>query len=235
MGSLCQGYFLRRALTIVMDNYLKCTEIIDCDTKSIEEKAQALTEGLGTDREKAVALFYFVRDEIKHIAYAPSQLLEDYKASSTLERGHGFCQHKAALLVALSRAAGIPARLGFVDVRDHLLSEKFRKMIGGDNLLIQHGYAELHIDGKWVHASPAYDLETCRRNGFVPVEFDGVNDAKDSPYNRDGKPHIEHVKDHGHYADFPWDDIVNYRKEWVARIGREWTEYTENVGKHSVE
>ena len=235
MGSLCQGYFLRRALTIVMDNYLKCTETIDCDTRSIREKARALTEGLRTDREKAVALFYFVRDEIKHNPYAPGLLLEDYKASTTLERGNGYCQQKAVLLVALSRAAGIPARLGFVDVRDHLLSYKFRKMIGGGNLLIQHGYAELHIDGKWVHASPAYDLETCRRNGFVPVEFDGVNDAKDSPYNRDGKPHIEHVKDHGHYVDFPWDDIVNYRKEWVARIGREWTEFTESVVKHSVE
>jgi transglutaminase-like putative cysteine protease len=218
-----------------MDNYLKCTEIIDCDTKSIREKARALTEGLGTDREKAVALYYFVRDEVKHNPYAPSQLLEDYKASSTLERGHGFCQHKAALLVALSRAAGIPARLGFVDVRDHLLSEKFRKMIGGDNLLIQHGYAELYIDGKWVHASPAYDLETCQKAGFMPVDFDGVNDAKDSAYNREGKPHIEHVKDHGHFDNFPFDFIRRYQQEWVARIGREWTEFTDNVARHTVE
>ncbi|GAF86460.1 unnamed protein product, partial [marine sediment metagenome] len=101
-----------------MEKYLKCTEVIDWDTKSIKEKAQALTEGLETARVKAVALYYFVRDEIKQNPYAPCQLLEDYKASSTLERGHGFCQHKAVLLVALARAAGIPARLGFVDVRD---------------------------------------------------------------------------------------------------------------------
>jgi hypothetical protein len=218
-----------------MDKYLMCTEVIDCDASSVKEKARVLTEGLETEREKAIALFYFVRDEIKHDPYAPGLLLEDYKASITLERGNGFCQQKALLLVALSRAAGIPARVGFVDVRDHLLSYKFRKMIGGGNLLIQHGYAELYIDGKWVHASPAYDLECCQRNRFVPVEFDGINDAKDSPYNRDGRPHIEHVKDHGHYEDFPWDDIVSYRKEWVAQMGRGWDEFTENVVKHPVE
>jgi transglutaminase-like putative cysteine protease len=214
--------------------YLKSTNFIDCDTESIKEKARLVTEGLKSDREKAVALYYFVRDQIKHNPYAPCQLPEDYKASSTLERGHGFCQHKATLLVALARAVGIPARVGFVDVRDHLLSEKFRKMVGGDNLLIQHGYAELYIGGKWVHASPAYDLETCEKAGFIPVDFDGVNDAKDSAYNREEKPHIEHTKDHGHFDDFPFDYIRKYQQEWVARIGREWNEYIDNVRKHEV-
>ena len=217
-----------------MEKYLKCTEVIDCDSQSIKEKAQSLTQGLQSCGEKAVALYYFVRDEVKHNPYAPTWLLEDYKASTTLERGNGFCQHKATLLVALARASGIPARLGFVDVRDHLLSDKFRKMIGGDNLLIQHGYAELYLEGKWIHASPAYDLKTCQKAGFVPVEFDGVNDARDSAYNREGKRHIEHVKEHGHFDDFPFDYIREYQREWVARIGREWNEFKDNVKRHEV-
>jgi transglutaminase-like putative cysteine protease len=216
------------------EDYLRCTEFMDCDSASVSLKAQALTQGLETDRDRAVALYYFVRDEIKHNPYAPCQFLEDYKASSTLERGHGFCQHKAVLLVALARAVGIPARLGLVDVRDHLLSEKFRSMIGGDNLLIQHGYAELYVGGRWVHVSPAYDLETCRKAGFVPVEFDGVNDAKDSALDREGRPHLEHVKDHGRFDDFPFDYVREYQREWVARIGREWDEFTENVKDHEV-
>ena len=217
-----------------MEQYLKSTEVIDCASEVVAERARAVTAGLETVREKAVALFYFVRDGIGHNPYAPGRDLEDYKASAILRRGSGHCQHKAVVLVALCRAAGIPARLGYVDVRDHLLSEKFRMMIGGDNLLIQHGYAEIYVDGKWVHASPAYDLETCRRSGFVPVEFDGVNDARDSAYDSEGRRHIEHVKDHGHHADFPWDYIVSYRKEWVARIGREWAEFSANVASHEV-
>ena len=218
-----------------MEKYLRFTELIDFDTESVRNKVHELTAGLQTEKEKAVALYYFVRDEIKHNPYAPSYERENYRAGLILERGNGFCQHKALLLVALARAVGIPARPGYVDVRDHLLSDKFRKMIGGDNLLIQHGYAELYLGGKWVHVSPAYDLETCQKAGFVPVEFDGVNDAKDSAYDREGSPHIEHVKDHGHFDDFPFDYIREYQREWVARIGRGWTEFIENVQDHVVE
>jgi transglutaminase-like putative cysteine protease len=219
-----------------MEKYLKPTAVIDWDTESVKKKARALTKGLKTDREKAIALYYFVRDEIKHNPYAEGLRPEDYKASVVLGRGYGSCQHKAILLVALARAAGIPAHLGYVDVRDHLLSPKFRAIIGAGNLLPQHGYAELYLDGKWVHASPAYDMEVCRKNGFIPVEFDGVNDAKDSAFNQAGKPHIQHVKDHGTYEDFPWDFILSYRQEWVASIGQDWNEYRDNFfAKHTKE
>ena len=214
---------------------MRPTAVIDWDTGAVKQKAQELTRGLKSDREKAVALFYFVRDSIKHNPYAEGSSPEDFKASVILQRGYGYCQHKALLLVALARAAGIPARPGYADVRDHLLSRKFRDMIGGDNLLIQHGYAELYIDGKWVHASPAYDLGTCNKMGFVPVEFDGIHDARDSAYNQRGKPHIEYVTDHGTYDDFPFDYIRKYQQEWVASIGREWGEYTDNVARHKKE
>jgi transglutaminase-like putative cysteine protease len=218
-----------------MDRYLKPTKFIDWDNEAVKQKAQELTKGKKTDREKAIALYYFVRDKIKHNPYAPGAVPEDYKASLILQRGNGYCQHKALLLVALARAAGIPARPGYADFRDHQLSPKFRAMIGGDNLLIQHGYAELYIDGKWVHASPSYGLDTCKKGGFVPVEFDGINDARDSSYNIKGEPHMQLAKDHGTYEDFPWDFILSYRQEWVLSIGREWGEYTDNVAKHKKE
>lgn len=210
-----------------MERYLKCTEIIDYDTEAIKGKAHELTEGLQADKEKAIALYYFVRDGIKHNAYAPLYDPDRYKASAILQTGNGFCQQKAILLVALARVAGIPARLGFVNVRDHLLSDTFRAMIGGINILPFHGYAELYIDGKWIHASPAYDIDICRRKRFVPVEFDGINDAKDSPYDLDGNPHMEHLKYHGPYEDFPWDEILNYYTEWAGTLGREWSEFQE--------
>jgi len=187
-----------------MEVYLRCTEIIDCDTGVVKDKAQELTSGLQVDKDKAIALYYFVRDEIKHNAYAPLHDPGRYKASATLHDGNGFCQQKAILLVALARAIGIPARVGLIDVRDHLISDRFREMIGGINI---------------------YDIEICRRKRFVPVEFDGVNDAKDSPYDLDGRPHVEHIKYHGPYEDFPWDDILKYYMEWSVLLGREWGEF----------
>ena len=97
------------------ETYLRSTATIDSDSEPVRRQARALTEGLDSDRDKAVALFYYVRDQIRHNPYAPGLVLEDYRASAILERGNGYCQHKAILLVALCRAAEIPARLGFVD------------------------------------------------------------------------------------------------------------------------
>ncbi len=202
-----------------MEEYLRCTETIDCDAHPIREKARELTYGLTTDEEKAISLYYFVRDQVKHNPYAPVFMPDRYKASTTLQEGNGSCQQKSVLLAALARAVGIPSRIGFVDIYDHLISDRFREMAGGTNLLSLHGYAELFINGKWVHASPAYDIAACRKHRFVPVEFDGVNDAKDSAYDQDGRQHIEHAKDHGTFADFPLDWIREYTRQFVASLG----------------
>jgi len=202
-----------------MKKYLKCTEIIDCDTKSIKEKAAALTRGLKTDREKAIALFYFVRDTIKYNPYDSADRYEYSIASATLKRGYGLCFQKAAVLVAMCRAVGIPARFGFADIRNHLLSARFLDMMCGSNILVYHGFAELYIDGKWVIATPAYDLGLCQENGFIPAEFDGEHDAKLNACNIEGKPHVEYIKYHGSYDDLPWEEIYNAGAQHVASLG----------------
>ena len=202
-----------------MDECLRPTETIDCDSPSIRSKAEALTEGLEGDREKAVALFYFVRDGIRFNPYSLGHLLEHNRASAVLERGHGFCYQKAIVLAALARAVGIPARLGFADIRNHQLSEEFLARMFGSDLQIYHGYAELYLDGRWVMATPAYDLDMCDKNGFIPVEFDGESDAKFHRYSRDGRLHIEYVVQHGHYDDLPWEEILEARNALVARLG----------------
>ncbi len=151
-----------------MNEYLSPTEVIDCDEPSVRDWALEITRGLQTPKEKAIAIFYAVRDGVRHNPYAPALTMEDHKASVTLARGSGQCQHKSALLVALCRAVGIPARVGYVDVRDHQLSDRFRSMIGGDNLLIQHGYAEVYIDGRWLHVSPPTGARPVRRAASSP-------------------------------------------------------------------
>ncbi|UCC60610.1 MAG: transglutaminase domain-containing protein [Dehalococcoidia bacterium] len=202
-----------------MEEYLRCSEIIDCYTESIRTRAQALTEGLESAQDKAVALFYFVRDQIKFNSYAEGENLDYNKASVILEKGNGFCYQKAIVLVAMARATGIPARLGFADIRNHLLSEKFREKMFGSNILVYHGWAELYIDGKWVRATPAYDIEMCLENSFIPVDFDGVNDARLHSHTEDGRMHIEYIREHGHYDDLPWAEILNAHGELLAELG----------------
>ena len=124
---------------------------------------------------------------------------------------------KAALLVALARAIGVPARLGFAEIRNHIVPEKLKRWFGGD-VFPWHGYAELYIDGRWVKATPAFDLKMCQKNRLVPVEFDGRNDAPFPSHNLDGKPHIEYLLQRGHYADVPVEEI---RKATIEIFGVE--------------
>ena len=189
-----------------MEEYLRPTEDIDCENPKIKETASDITRGIEGEMERGKAIFYFVRDEIKYDYYAP---LLPLRASATLERRRGFCIQKAVLLVALARAAGIPARLGFAKIRNHLLPERILKLQKGIDILTPHGFAELYIKGVWVKATPAFDLETCRKWNFIPVEFDGRNDALLHSRSREGRRHIEYLHFYGSFADVPHEMIID--------------------------
>jgi transglutaminase-like putative cysteine protease len=191
-----------------LERYLRPTPNIDCDNSAIVEKARDLTRAKQETRETAASLFYFVRDAIKYNAYRFILAPGYFQASKTLRRGDGFCIQKAVLLVALARAAGIPARLLFADVRNHLAPQKIVDY-QGTNLFTTHGYCELYIDGKWVKATPAFDLKTCQENRIIPVEFNGSHDSILHSHNQDGKLHIEYVKMRGHYDDVPLQELID--------------------------
>lgn len=192
--------------------YLRPTSTIDCDSESIKRKAELLTKSQQEVTGKAKNLFYFVRDEIKYNLYVPSDLREYYRASRTLGAGEGFCVQKAVLLLALVRAVDIPARLHLAAIRNHLIPDKLKELLG-TNQFPAHGYTELYIEGKWVKATPTFDLKTCQKNRIIPVEFDGKHDALLHSHNQDRELHIEYVEDHGYYDDLPFEKIISLRKQ----------------------
>ena len=196
-----------------MERYLEPTFTFDADSEAIQEKAQELTGGLEDAVGKAKALFYFVRDEISYNLYVKKHMPEHFRASNTLTRGKGYCVQKAVLLVALARAAGIPTRLGCAKIRNHLVPPKVLEILKS-NIFPWHGYAELYLDGKWVKATPAFDLTMCQEHRLIPVEFDGLSDARFHPHNQDGSPHIEYLLDRGPFDDVPLDEI---RKALIER------------------
>jgi len=208
------GGVMKKAVTS-REDYLKPTATIDCDNQLIKGKAWNLTKGANDTPAKARSLFYWVRDEIKYNPLVPLEIFESYRASETLKRREGFCVEKAAVLAAFARAAGIPARLHFADIRNHLVSSRLLKLMG-TNLFSYHGYTELYIADKWIKATPAFDLKMCQEHRIIPVEFDGQHHALLHSHNYDGKLQIEYVKDHGHRIDVPVEEIL---AAWMQHYG----------------
>ncbi|MDY7037726.1 MAG: transglutaminase family protein [Thermodesulfobacteriota bacterium] len=189
------------------EQYLRSTYSIDCEDKEIRKKVVELTGDENSKVARAKRLFYFVRDEIKYNPYLFTDVPDAYRASKVLEVGEGFCIQKAVLLAALARTAGIPSRLRFADIRNNILPDIFAEL-DLNTSLIHHGYDELYIEGKWIKATPAFDLWMCEANHIIPVEFDGIHNGTFHSHNRDGQLHIEYIQDHGHYDDLPFDKMM---------------------------
>ena len=155
-----------------------------------------------TDRERISRLFTAVRDEIRYDPYQLSHEPQAYVASNVIAAGAAFCIPKAVVLTAAARSLGIPARLGFSDVKNHLQSPKLAERMGTD-VFVFHGYSELYVHGAWRKATPAFNAELCERFGVPPLTFDGSADALLHPFAPDGSAYMEYIRDRGVYADLP--------------------------------
>lgn len=184
------------------------SKFVDSDDPAIVEYAEKVCAEAGatTDREKAVALFYAVRDGWRYDPYNVSYDAPDFRASAILASESNWCVPKSVLLTALCRAAGIPSALGFADVKNHLQSEKLLEQMGTD-LFVYHGYSLMWIDGAWRKASSAFNKELCERFGTKVLEFNGIDDALMHPFDEAGNRHMEYVNYRGDYVDLPLDDI----------------------------
>jgi len=215
--------------------YLEPTSIIDSDNKDIIHFAiDTIGDSSADEIDKAVKLYYAVRDGIWYDPYSPFYLPEHYRASNILKRKRGFCVPKASLLCALARAVGIPARVGFADVRNHLATKQLLERMGSD-LFVYHGFAHLCLKGKWVIATPAFNAELCKKHNVAPLEFNGREDSIFQAYNLEQKEFMEYVTYHGVFADIPVKEIVSacekaYGKHRVQR----WIEKLERSGGKSL-
>ncbi len=189
------------------EQYLRPTPTVESDHPAVVAFAEK-AKGHSTDpREQAVALYYAVRDGFRYNPYALDLSPKGISASHVLETGQGWCVTKAVLLAAACRAIGIPARLGFADVRNHLSTERMRKTMQTD-LFYWHGYTDILLNGKWLKATPAFNVELCEKFRLKPLEFDGTEDSIYHPFDLEGRRHMEYVNFRGEYADVPIADII---------------------------
>ncbi len=192
--------------------FLHSAEFIDSDSDNIRNFVEETVLPSHSHLDMAIALYYQVRDGIRYTPYLDFGDPEIYRASSVLRNGYGFCISKASLLAACGRIAGIPSRLGFADVNNHLNTPRLREMNGGD-LMRWHAFTEFYLHGTWVKSTPAFNLELCTRFRVKPLEFNGREDSIFHPFDDDQRKHMEYVHERGSFADVPFAAITaTYRK-----------------------
>ena len=186
--------------------FLASGEHVDAHHPEVASFAKAQTQAARGEREAAVSLYYAVRDGIRYDAYLAGSTPEALRASDVLRVKRGWCVSKAVLLAACCRAVGIGARLGFADVCNHLSTARMREFMGTD-VFYYHGYTQLRVEGRWVKATPAFNIELCEKMGLLPLEFDGQSDSLYHPFDREGRQHMEYIRDHGVFDTVPIDDM----------------------------
>jgi transglutaminase-like putative cysteine protease len=180
---------------------------VDSAHPAVARFAQQAKGAAGSPRAQAVALYYAVRDGFRYNPYDIVLTPAGLSASRVLETGQGWCVTKAVLLAAACRAAGIPARMGYADVRNHLSTERMRRSMQTD-VFYWHGYTAILLDGQWLKATPAFNIELCEKFRLRPLDFDGTADSIYHPFDLEGRRHMEYLNFRGEFADVPVDDII---------------------------
>jgi transglutaminase-like putative cysteine protease len=209
-----------------LPEFLASSAFVDSDSSEVRAFVARSLEGAKNlpATARAIRLFDAVRDRIRYDPFNVGTAEDDYRASRIAGRPANYCVPKAILLTAALRAAGIPAAVGFADVRNHLNSPKLAELMGTD-LFIYHGYVALWLDGRMFKVTPAFNTELCERFGVKQLIFDGQSDALFHEFDTNSQRHMEYVNDRGWFADPPIPQLLRdfrtiYPKLWEASRSR---------------
>lgn len=198
-------------------DYTASTYYFDYETDEIQNIIGEFNIDSLTSKEKAKQLYLKIRDGWRYDPYHITITKEGFKASKTAKKNSGHCLDKSILLIACLRGLGIPARIHLAKVKNHIgverLIEKF-----GTNELTPHGMINVYINGKWLKASPAFNISLCRKCNVAPLEFNGEQDSVFQEYNNEGAEFMKYLEDYGHFMDVPYDFIINNIKEHYSEI-----------------
>lgn len=200
-----------------MQEFLQPTEFLNFDDANVREFAVRNSAGAESDKEKAIKLYYAVRDGFQYNPNILDLRREGLRASDLLKRNRGYCVEKAVLLAATARAVNVPSRLSFYIVRNHIATDKLEKMLR-KNYLVFHGAAELFLDGRWLKTTPAFNRQLCKCLRVEPLEFDGSAESIFQEFDKSGNVFMEYLHDYGAFADLPYELYLDELKKHYPHI-----------------
>lgn len=169
-------------MNVNLKDFLLETEYCDFNDISIKNLANKITKDCDSSKEKAIRLFYWVRDNIPY-----KFCLWNKSASDVLEQGYGMCTNKSVLLTALLRASDLPAGFGVLKVRGKdyfgpIAPKTLKRRVGSHSV---HIYSYVFLDGQWFKIDSSVDKNLSEKtNYFNPTteltDWDGKSDAKEN-------------------------------------------------------
>ena len=205
------------------EEFLRPGKFVDSSHPAVIAYAHENAGKAETVLRRVLNFYYSIRDSIRYDPYMPIADPASYRASDTVITKRGWCVPKAALMAACCRIYGIPARPGYADVKNHLATDRLLDLLGTD-VFAWHSYCDIYIDGKWVKATPAFNLSLCKKFGLKPLEFDGKDDSLFHEFDQDGNKHMEYLQDRGQFADVPFEKILStfkkiYKPDYITGAG----------------
>jgi transglutaminase-like putative cysteine protease len=184
------------------------TEFLDYPSDEVQDFIHRWAPAAAnTPTQRAISLYYAVRDTVHYDIYGADFSRPGLRASQVLRTGSGMCIHKSVLYAATLRAIAIPSKLILTDVRNHLASDRLRALVGGD-VFRYHCLTSVHLQGRWIKATPVFPKRLCKLYNIAPLEFDGITDSIHHPFDLLGRRNMEFLHTHGEFSDLPYDLIV---------------------------
>jgi Transglutaminase-like superfamily len=122
--------------------WLRSTAQLDTHTPDLMRAVCAHTRRGHTEHETAVS----IHDFVKAIPFAWGGDSLNFTASDALKLGYADCFTKGILMVALLRAAKLPARLRFVSLNSHI----WRGIVNLDQETMLHAITEVMLGNRWI-------------------------------------------------------------------------------------
>ena len=142
----------------MIDDFLGAERHVEVDNPSIRALADQLSAGRDNQCQTLRALYDYVGDNITYTSYEAS----DRGAVWALEHEAGDCTEFSDALLALSRAAGIPARF--------LEGVTYRAGAGSDLGETKHDWLEAYLPGHgWVPLDPTWGRFADKRDAYFAL------------------------------------------------------------------
>lgn len=170
----------------------------------------------GTTTEQLIQWYTYVRDSFLYDPYHLDLRKEQLRASVVVKKKRAWCVEKALLFVAGCRFLGIPARMGFGIVQNHLGVDKLEQYLKRKEIVF-HGFAEVWHNEKWVKCTPAFDKRICGLSKIEPLEWDAENDSLFQAFSASGQ-FMEYLHFYGSFPEIPFQLMHDEMKAYYPHL-----------------